>query len=97
MTFATFLPRDGKTAESVARPIKGKRVSHIGPPKSPSTIMRRASPERGENRGPGKDFLKSLTSGPELENSLGRMRSSAARIASSAIGGGAELKLVSEP
>jgi polyphosphate kinase 2 (PPK2 family) len=30
--------------------------------------------ERGENRGPGKDFWKSLTSGPELENSLGQTR-----------------------
>jgi len=55
---------------AVAMPVWAKRVSHIGPPESPSAIMRRAQPERGENRGPGKDFLESLTSGPELENSL---------------------------
>jgi len=54
---------------AAAMPVWAKRVSHIGPPESPSAIMRRTQPERGENRGPGKDFLESLTSGPELENS----------------------------
>ena len=51
-------------------PVSAMRRSHIGTPKSLSAIMRRTQPERGENRGPGKDFLESLTSGPELENSL---------------------------
>ena len=32
-----------------------KRASHIDPPKSPSSIMRRARPYRGENHGPGKE------------------------------------------
>ena len=38
--------------------------------------MRRACPYRGENPGPGKDALESLTTGPELENSqgLGRVK-----------------------
>ena len=53
---------------------RAKRASHIDLPTSPSATMRRATPERGENSGPGKDFLKSLTPGPELENSLGRKR-----------------------
>jgi hypothetical protein len=38
--------------------------------------MRRACPYRGENPGPGKDALESLTTGPELENSQGQARSS---------------------
>jgi len=32
-----------------------KRDSHIDPPTSVCAIMRRASPDRGENHGPGKD------------------------------------------
>jgi hypothetical protein len=39
--------------------------------------MRRACPYRGENPGPGKDALESLTTGPELENSQGQTLSSA--------------------
>ena len=35
-------------------------------------IMRRFCPYRGENPGPGKDVLESLTTGPELENSQGQ-------------------------
>jgi hypothetical protein len=30
--------------------------------------MRRASPERGENSGPARNFIRSLTPNPELEN-----------------------------
>ncbi len=33
--------------------------------------MRRARPYRGENPEPARMFMESLTSGPELENSLG--------------------------
>lgn len=60
-------------------PARAKRASHIDPPTSPSAIMRRACPYRGENHGPGKDFKKrnfteSLTPDPELENSLGQQQ-----------------------
>ena len=39
---------------------RAKRASHIDPPASPYAIMRRASPYRGENPGPGKDGLGEL-------------------------------------
>ncbi len=54
---------------------RAKRASHIDLPTSPGATMRRATPERGENSGPGKDFLKSLTPGRK-ENDLGRNRKS---------------------
>jgi hypothetical protein len=53
---------------------RAKRASHIDPPASSYAIMRRACPYRGENPGPGKDVLESLTTGPELENSQGHSR-----------------------
>jgi len=55
---------------------RAKRASHIDLPTSPGATMRRATPERGENSGPGKDFLESLTPGPELENDLDPSRPS---------------------
>jgi hypothetical protein len=36
--------------------------------------MRRASPERGENSGPARNFVGSLTPNPELENTQGQIR-----------------------
>ena len=66
-------------------PAGAKRASHIDPPTSPSSIMRRACPYREENRGPGKEvqgskvewsFTESLTQDPELENSQGQARPS---------------------
>jgi hypothetical protein len=57
---------------------RAKRASHIDPPASSYAIMRRACPYRGENPGPGKDVLESLTTGPELENSQGHSRSAQA-------------------
>ena len=68
---------------------RGNRVFNIDPPTSPNAIMRRAepltpscggpSPYRGENSGSDRhiNIKESLTSNPELENSLGRKRTPA--------------------
>ena len=37
---------------------RANRASHIDPPPSSYAIMRRACPYRGENPGPGKDFME---------------------------------------
>src|SRR5262245_5144050 len=52
-------------------PATAKRASHIDPPKSPSAIMRRASPERGENSGPGKGLHRELDPGPGIREQPG--------------------------
>ena len=72
---------DGEVVPGFAMPARAKRALHIDPPTSPSAIMRRACPYRGENHGPGKElqkenFTESLTPDPELENSLQRERTS---------------------
>jgi len=51
-------------------------VCNIDPPTSSYAIMRRARPYCGENSGPGKERCGELTSNPELENSIGQIRSS---------------------
>ena len=48
-----------------------KRVFNIDPPTSPNAMMRRATPYRGENSGPGRYVTGSLNPIPELENSIG--------------------------
>ena len=64
----------GAIAPGFAMLARANRASHIDPPASSYAIMRRACPYRGENPGPGKDVMESLTTGPELENSQGQSR-----------------------
>ena len=64
---------------------RAKRASHIDPPASSYAIMRRARPYRGENPEPARMFMESLTSGPELENSLGHSRHFERAFATSAL------------
>jgi hypothetical protein len=45
----------GEIAPGFAMLERAKRDSHIDPPTSVCTIMRRTCPDRGENHGPGKD------------------------------------------
>ena len=55
---------------------RAKRASHIDPPKLPGAIMRRAfqRPNAERTVGSAGKFTESLTPDPELENSLGRLR-----------------------
>jgi len=65
--------RDGGVGEidpGFAMLHRGKRDSHIDPPTSSNAIMQRAQPYCGENSEPGRYSVESLTSNPELENSL---------------------------
>src|SRR5262245_47232759 len=52
-------------------PARARRAARFAQPKSRGAIRRSAKPKRGENRGPGKDVIESLTRDPELESSLG--------------------------
>jgi hypothetical protein len=45
---------------------RAKRASHIDPPASSYAIMRRASPYRGENPGPGEDVEGELEPRPGI-------------------------------
>ena len=56
----------GAIALGLAMLERAKRASHIDPPASPYAIMRRASPYRGENPGPGKDGLGELDPTPGI-------------------------------
>src|SRR6185437_2366960 len=61
--------RDGGGGEIVrffASVRKGDRACNIDPPTSSYAIMRRACPYRGENSGPGKDDVESLTPRPGI-------------------------------
>src|ERR1700690_3543665 len=51
----------GEIARFFASARKGDRACNIDPPASSYAIMRRARPYRGENSGPGKDDVESLT------------------------------------
>jgi hypothetical protein len=62
----------GEVAPGFAVLDRAKRASHIDPLTSSYAIMRRARPYRGENHEPVRMFKESLTSCPELENSLGQ-------------------------
>jgi hypothetical protein len=50
---------------------RAKRASHIDPPASSYAIIRRASPYRGENPGPGKMLTESLNPGLEFREQPG--------------------------
>src|SRR5579859_1321589 len=61
--------RDGGGGEIVrffACVRKDDRACNIDPPASSYAIMRRACPYRGENSGPGKDDVESLTPRPGI-------------------------------
>jgi hypothetical protein len=50
---------------------RAKRASHIDPPASSYAIMRRASPYRGENPGPGEDVEGELEPRPGIREQPG--------------------------
>src|SRR5262245_32976589 len=50
---------------------RAKRASHIDPPASSDAIMRRASPYRGENPGPGEDVEGELDPRPGIREQPG--------------------------
>ncbi len=53
---------------------RGNRVFNIDPPTSLTPSCGGPRPYRGENSGSGRRIKESLTSGPELENSLSQER-----------------------
>ena len=57
---------DGEFVRFFASVRKADRDCNIEPPASPYVIMRRAYPYRGENIGPGRISLESLTSRPRI-------------------------------
>src|SRR5436190_14147059 len=54
---------------------RAKRASHIDPPASSYAIMRRASPYRGENPGPGEDVEGELEPRPGIREQPGSFAS----------------------
>ena len=61
----------GAIAPGFAMLKRAKRASHIDPPASSYAIMRRASPYRGENPGPGEDVEGELEPRPGIREQPG--------------------------
>jgi hypothetical protein len=61
----------GAIAPGFAMLKRAKRASHIDPPASSYAIMRRASPYRGENPGPGEDVEGELETRPGIREHPG--------------------------
>jgi hypothetical protein len=65
--------RDGGVGEIVpgfAKLHRSERDLHIDPPTSSNAIMQRGKPYCGENSEADRNMTESLTSNPELENTL---------------------------